>query len=46
MAFPLLADGIFDIDEALIRIATIIIFPLAIVVIGLALSAILKRRRK
>ena len=46
MRHSILADGIFDIDEAFIRIATIVIVPLAIAVIGGAFLVLSKLRKK
>lgn len=46
MLNPILADGIFDWDEALIRITVLILVPLAIVAIGYAISALSKIRKK
>jgi hypothetical protein len=42
----ILADGIFDLDEALIRIAAIVIVPLAIVAVGYVFFALSKIRKK
>jgi len=46
MSHSVLADGIFDFDEALVRIVAISIVPIVIIVIGFVLSAISKRRKK
>ena len=42
----MLADGLFDWDEAVIRIAVIIAIPVLLVVVGWILNTASKRREK
>jgi hypothetical protein len=41
-----LADGIFDLNEASIRIAVLVIAPLAFIVVGAGLYLLTKRTKK
>ena len=46
MSVLIFADGIFDLNEALIRVAVIIGIPLGIVAVGGAIYLISKARKK
>jgi hypothetical protein len=46
MSVLIFADGIFDLNEALIRVAVVIAIPLGIVAVGGAIYLISKARKK
>jgi hypothetical protein len=46
MCAPILSDGIFDLNEAVVRVAVIIAIPLGIVAVGGAIYLISKGRKK
>ena len=46
MSVLILSDGIFDLNEALVRIAVIIAIPLGIVAVGSAIYLIAKASKK
>jgi hypothetical protein len=46
MKLSMLADGLFDRNEAIIRFAVLLIVPVAFAAIGLAFFALTKIRKK
>ncbi len=45
MSVLIFSDGIFDLHEALVRIATLIAIPLGILVVGFAIYLLSKRKK-
>jgi hypothetical protein len=46
MPHSVLADGIFDFDEAVVRIATIVVIPVAMIAVGYFFYALSKLGKK
>jgi hypothetical protein len=46
MISPLFADGLFDWNEAIVRIAVLIVIPIMLALIGYVLYIVFKERNK